>query len=128
MTRARLWLALGATYGFLAVVMGAVGAHALQGSMSPRFLDFWQTAVRFQFYHALALLALGVFAMIRPTSGQTLSGVGFAFGILLFSGSLYALCLSGAPVIAMITPVGGTSLLFGWLALIWSASRYDPRS
>lgn len=126
MTCARLWLVLGALYGFLAVVMGALGAHALQGSLPAQLMEFWHTAVRFQFYHALALLVLGILATTRPTIGQTLSGIAFALGILLFSGSLYALCLGGTSAIAMITPIGGTLLLLGWLALVWSALRDQP--
>lgn len=127
MTRARLWLVLGAAYGFMAVVMGAVGAHALRGSLPSQLLGYWNTAVRFQFYHALALLALGLFSLIRPTPGQTLSGIGFAFGTLFFSGSLYVRCLGGIPAVDMITPIGGIMLLLAWLTLLWSGWRCQPR-
>lgn len=124
--RARIWLTLGAMYGFLAVVMGALGAHAMQGVLSSQLMDFWRTAVRFEFYHALALLALGLFTMIQPGPGQTLSGISFSLGIFFFSGSLYIRCLAGVPAIAVITPIGGTLLLLGWLALVWSSVRYQP--
>ena len=119
----RLWLALGGVYGFLGVVLGAVGAHDLRGQLSPEMVAVWHTAVAYQFYHSLALLALGVLAICRPTAGQTLSGIGFSLGITLFSGSLYLICLGGATVWGTLTPAGGLLLLLGWAALIWSSWR-----
>lgn len=123
MNHARLWLALGAVYGFLGVMLGAFGAHALRQRLSPEMLGVWHTGVEYQFYHAFALLALGLLALSRPASGQTLAGAGFAVGILLFSGSLYALSLSGVRVLGAITPIGGLLFMVGWAALAWSAWR-----
>lgn len=123
MNHARLWLTLGAAYGFLGVVLGAFGAHALRQRLSPEMLQVWHVGVEYQFYHALALLALGVLVLLRPAPGQTLAGIGFALGILLFSGSLYALSLSGVRVLGAITPIGGLLFLLGWIGLVWSVWR-----
>lgn len=123
MNYARLWLGLGAGYGFLGVTLGAFGAHALRQRLSPEMLQVWHVGVEYQFYHALALLMLGLLVLLRPASGQTLAGIGFALGILLFSGSLYALSLSGVRVLGAITPIGGLLFLIGWASLAWSAWR-----
>lgn len=123
MNYARLWLSLGAVYGFLGVVLGAFGAHALRQRLSPEMLQVWHVGVEYQFYHALALLALGLLMLLRPAPGQTLAGIGFALGILLFSGSLYALSLSGVRVLGAITPIGGLLFLLGWVSLAWSVWR-----
>ncbi len=123
MNHARLWLSLGAVYGFLGVGLGAFGAHALRQRLSPEMLQVWHVGVEYQFYHALALLALGLLVLLRPAPGQTLAGIGFALGILLFSGSLYALSLSGVRVLGAITLIGGLLFLLGWIGLAWSAWR-----
>lgn len=123
MNHARLWLGLGAAYGFLGVGFGAFGAHALRQRLSPDMLQVWHVGVEYQFYHALALLALGLLAFVRPAAGQTLAGIGFGLGVLLFSGSLYALALSGVRVLGAITPIGGLLFLLGWGSLAWSIWR-----
>ena len=116
----RVWLALGAVYGFAAVALGAFGAHALKGRLSPDFAAAYQTAVQYQFYHALALLAVGILAGRNASSTLNFSGAAFALGVLLFSGSLYALSLTGVRAFGAITPVGGALFLLGWAALIYS--------
>jgi len=108
----RLWAGLGAANAFVAVAAGAFGAHGLKGRLSPAMLEVFETAARYQMYHALALFAVAFLA------GQGLrvqpAGWGFTAGILLFSGSLYALALSGIKVLGAITPLGGLAFLFAW--------------
>ncbi len=120
---ARLWVGVAAIYGFLAVALGAFGAHALKARLAPDLMTVYRTGVEYHFYHALALLAVGVYATQYPGRMLDIAGICFAAGILLFSGSLYALALSGIKVLGAITPFGGLLLLAGWLALAWSAWR-----
>lgn len=119
----KLWLALGAIYGFLGVALGAFGAHALKARLSAETLAVWQTAVQYQFWHALALLAVGTLAIQQPRGALDWAGAAFAAGVLVFSGSLYALCLSEVHALGAITPVGGVLLLAGWAALLISVTR-----
>lgn len=120
---ARLTLLVGAAYGFLAVAFGAFGSHALRARLSPDLLAIFRTGVEYHFYHALALLAVGVFALLRPSGLLSASGVCFALGVLVFSGSLYALALSGVRVLGAITPIGGLLFLAGWVLLAFAAWR-----
>lgn len=117
---AQVWLALGALYGLLGVALGAFGAHALRTRLSADLLAVWKTAVEYQMFHALALLGVGL--LLRsgtpPSPLLTLSGTCFAAGVLLFSGSLYALALSGVRVLGAITPLGGLLFLAGWALLL----------
>ncbi|MGH8183739.1 MAG: DUF423 domain-containing protein [Rhodanobacteraceae bacterium] len=103
-----------AAAGACAVILGALGAHALHAQLSPRMLDVWQVAVRFQFWHALAL---AVCALLRPAHAAHLAAVLFAAGIVLFCGSLYALALGAPHALGVITPLGGLALIGGWVAL-----------
>ena len=115
----KLWLALGASYGFLAVALGAFGAHALKAKLTPDLLAVWKTGVEYHFYHALALVAVGLLArQLQPSGALTAAGVCFALGVLLFSGSLYALALSGVRVLGAVTPFGGLLFLVGWACLV----------
>jgi uncharacterized membrane protein YgdD (TMEM256/DUF423 family) len=124
---ARLWLALGALNGFLAVALGAFAAHGLEGRLSERFLNTFQKAVDYQGMHAFALLAVGLLLWLRP-GFRLLNWAGrlFLAGILLFSGSLYILALSGVTLWGMVTPFGGTAFLLGWLILALAAWRLEP--
>lgn len=119
----RLWLLLGAAYGFIAVAFGAFGAHALKQKLSADMLAVWRTAVEYQFYHALALLLIGVLARQMPTVSFNVSGTCFAAGVLLFSGSLYVLALSDVRVLGAITPLGGLLFLTGWIFLGWTIAK-----
>jgi uncharacterized membrane protein YgdD (TMEM256/DUF423 family) len=119
----RLWLALAATYGFLAVALGAFGAHALKQRLSVEMLAVWRTGVEYQFYHALALLLLGLLVRQTPSAALNASGVCFGLGVLLFSGSLYALALSGVRVFGAVTPIGGLFFLTGWILLGYAALK-----
>lgn len=122
---ARLFLLLGAVYGLLGVAFGAFGAHALRARLTPEMLAVYHTGVEYQFYHAFALLAVGVLCLVRPAPGLGVAGWCFAAGVLLFSGSLYLLALSGTRWLGAITPLGGLLFLVGWGALIWAVLRAD---
>lgn len=120
----KLWLSLASLYGFLAVALGAFGAHALKERLSPDLLAIWRTAVEYHFYHALALLAVGLLARQLPSSLLTVAGACFALGVLVFSGSLYALALSGVRVLGAITPLGGLLFLVGWACLFVATLKH----
>jgi len=117
------WQAVGSSYGFLAVAMGAFGAHALKDRLDEPMRAVYRTAVEFQFYHALALVLVGVLTTQRPSAVLTGAGYSFALGVALFSGSLYALSLSGASLWGAVTPLGGLLFLVGWGLLAWNAIR-----
>lgn len=115
---------LAAALLFAAVGLGAFGAHALKARLAPDMQGIWQTAVQYHAWHALGLLAVGLFAMQRPDApGASLAAWLFVAGIVLFSGSLYALALSGVRGLGAVTPFGGVALLAGWLAFAWAAWR-----
>ncbi|GMA50387.1 membrane protein [Alicyclobacillus contaminans] len=115
-------LAVGAVCGFLAVALGAFGAHALKSRLSSDRLEVYETGVTYQMYHALALVGTGILAHLGV--GGTLISVAawlFLAGIILFSGSLYVLCLSGKRAFGAITPLGGLCFLAGWALLLAGA-------
>lgn len=124
----RLWLMLGALGGGLAVTLGAFGAHGLESalekdtalSISERghLLDVWETAARYQMYHALALLAVGLLALRRSDASLHAAGTTMVLGTLIFSGCLYALVLTRVRVLGAIVPIGGVLLIVGWLSLL----------
>jgi uncharacterized membrane protein YgdD (TMEM256/DUF423 family) len=119
---ARVALALGAGFAFLAVALGAFGAHALKARLGPEMTAVWQTAVQYHAWHALALLAAGIVLTQRPQArGVAVSAWLFAAGILLFSGSLYLLAFTGARTFGAVTPVGGLAFLAGWVAFGWGS-------
>ena len=121
---ARLSLTLAALLLFAAVGLGAFGAHALKARLAPDMQAIWQTAVQYHAWHALGLLAVGLFTMQRPDApGASLAAWLFVAGIALFSGSLYALALSGVRGLGAVTPFGGVAFLAGWLAFAWAAWR-----
>lgn len=103
--------------GASAVLLGAYGAHGLEDVLDARHLEVWHTAVRFQFWHALAL-ALAV--ALRRGAARTAAVAAFAVGVLLFCGSLYALALGAPRWTGMITPFGGIAFVVGWMALGWA--------
>jgi uncharacterized membrane protein YgdD (TMEM256/DUF423 family) len=117
-------LAIGSLYGLIGVALGAFAAHALAAKLSADMQAIWHTAAQYQFYHALALLAVGLLAR------QGMAGAGlitatlcFALGTLIFSGSLYVLALSGVRWLGAITPFGGVLLIVGWAALLLTVVR-----
>ena len=118
----KTFLLLGALAGAFGVALGAFGAHALRSRVSPEMLAVFETGVRYQMYHALALLLV---AAIEPRfSGYLVvtAGWSFAIGIVLFSGSLYALSLTGVTTLGAITPIGGLAFLAGWACLALAAA------
>jgi uncharacterized membrane protein YgdD (TMEM256/DUF423 family) len=118
---ARLALALACILAAVAVGAGAFGAHALKSRLSPDLLVVWQTAVLYHALHALALFGTGLVLLLRPdASGARVAAWLFVVGIGLFSGSLYALVLSGVRTLGAVTPVGGVALIAGWLVLAWA--------
>ena len=117
----RVFFALGSLSGFLAVALGAFASHALKNRLDADLLAVFETGVRYQMYHALALLAVGWACTRWPGTAVTASGWLFVAGTLLFSASLYALTLTGARWLGMITPFGGLAFLAGWLCLAWGA-------
>ena len=119
----RVLLLLAALFGFTGVGLGAFAAHGLKGQLSAEYLAVFQTGVHYQMLHALALLALAALWQRLGGSLLTAAGVCFCVGILLFSGSLYALTLSGISALGMITPVGGLMFLAGWFCLGLAAWR-----
>ena len=114
---ARLWLLLSAFAGFTGVALGAFAAHGLKNRLTPEYLAVFQTGTHYQLIHALALFGVGLLALHMPGRLVNLAGGTFAVGILLFSGSLYLLTLSGIGKLGMITPFGGVAFLIGWLCL-----------
>lgn len=116
----RLFLIAGALLGGISVALGAFATHALAGKLDPRSLEIFETAAKYQMYHALALVVVGMLG--RQSNGTeiplTVSGTGFGIGIALFCGSLYVLSLTGIKWLGAIAPLGGTALLMGWLALV----------
>ena len=115
MNVSRPWLTVAALLGASGVLFGAGGAHALRSMMVPEYLPTFETGVRYHLIHAVALLALALGGERRPIA---LPSVFFTIGVVLFSGSLYALALGAPTSVGIITPFGGVSLLLGWLALL----------
>src|SRR5262245_17990867 len=109
------WAALGALSAALAVAAGAFGAHALRGQLSPAALATFETGVRYQLVHALALVALGLAAPRLERGAVRAIGILFALGTVLFAGSLYALAVTGVRVLGAVTPFGGLCFIAGWL-------------
>ncbi len=119
----RLYFALGSASALLGVAAGAFGAHGLRDRLSTEMLAVYETAVRYQLFHALALLAVAWAVSRWPGPATAAAGWLFVAGTLLFSGSLYALSLSGLRWLGAITPLGGLAFLVGWGCLIWAALR-----
>ncbi|NDC76943.1 MAG: DUF423 domain-containing protein [Chitinophagia bacterium] len=126
MHKNRLYVKIAGIFGALAVAVGAFGAHLLKEQMTPEINTVWQMAVNYQFYHALALLCIGILYK-RYHSRSLVNAAGFMIaGTLLFSGSLYTsalLTMSGQPglgMFAFITPIGGACLILGWICLVIS--------
>ncbi|WP_324677231.1 DUF423 domain-containing protein [Hymenobacter sp. GOD-10R] len=122
---ARVIIQIAALLGGLGVAIGAFGAHGLRAMLEAtgRF-DTFETAVRYQFYHTLALLAVGILFQARPD----LRGLGtvswfWLVGVLIFSGALYTLCFTGITKLGAVAPIGGLALIAGWIALLWAARQ-----
>jgi uncharacterized membrane protein YgdD (TMEM256/DUF423 family) len=119
----RLFVALGALSAFVAVAAGAFGAHGLRERLTPELLAVFETGARYQMYHALGLLAVAWASSRWPSGAAPAAGWLFVAGTVLFSGSLYALALTGVRALGAVTPFGGLAFLAGWALLAWTALR-----
>lgn len=119
------WVAV-ALSGFIMVMAGAFGAHGLQGQVAPRLFHAFETGVRYQAWHTLAMLVVLVWRSWMPLRGQAWALGLWGAGIVLFSGSLYLLALTGTRGLGLVTPFGGLLLMAGWLVLAASAWRAKP--
>ena len=117
----KFFLGAGSLLAGVAVVLGAFGAHTLETRVTPERLGVFETGVRYQMYHALALLVLAWVTQQWPSWQVTGAGYLFLGGIVIFSGSLYVLVLTDTPWLGAITPIGGLSFIAGWVLLFWAA-------
>lgn len=131
---ARRTIAVGAGLGLLGVAAGAFGAHALRGAVSERDLEIWQTGAHYQQLHAVLLVAVGLAARFGgPSRSLAIASTLLTLGVLVFSGTLYAMVLGGPRMLGAVTPLGGLSLMAGWAslvvhALVWRrGGGADPR-
>lgn len=115
------FFSLGAVLGALGIAAGAFGAHGLKAQLSPEMLTVFETGVRYHLIHALALLAVAWATTHWASAAIHAAGWLFLVGVLLFSGSLYAMCLTGVRALGAITPIGGAAFIMGWLLLAWGA-------
>ncbi|MFJ8070542.1 DUF423 domain-containing protein [Peribacillus sp. NPDC096447] len=120
----KLFIILGALNGFIAVALGAFGAHGLEGKIPDKYLETWQTAVQYQMFHAVGLLVLGLLAGKISSPMINWSGWLMLIGIILFSGSLFVLSVTQIKVLGAITPLGGVSFLVAWVLMIVAAYKY----
>lgn len=115
----RFTLIFGASAGLLAVTLGAFAVHGLEKRLDEKALAWIETGVRYQMWHALALLGAAGLMAAKPGPGLAVAAIAWAAGIVLFSGALYALAFTGSRAFAHIAPLGGTGFLVGWAAVIW---------
>jgi uncharacterized membrane protein YgdD (TMEM256/DUF423 family) len=122
----KFFIIAGAINGFLAVALGAFGAHLLEGRVADKYLSTWGTAVQYQMFHALALVAIGILMsskILGHVSQLNVAGYLILAGIIIFSGSLYVLSLTGISILGAVTPIGGVAFLAGWIMLIVAAVK-----
>jgi uncharacterized membrane protein YgdD (TMEM256/DUF423 family) len=119
----KVFLILGAINGFLAVALGAFGAHGLEGKLSARQIEIWEKAVTYQMFHTVALFVTGIIGMKFQSGGLTAAGWMFLLGIIIFSGSLYIYSTTSIKTFAMITPIGGVAFLIGWILLGYAVMK-----
>lgn len=121
----RPWLVLAGVLGLAGVALGAFGAHGLEGWLATaedgaKRLEWWETGTHYHLVHALAI---GLAAIAGRSRAQSVAAISFAIGVLLFSGSLYAMTLGGPRMLGAVTPFGGIAFLAGWIALAWCGVR-----
>ena len=123
----RIFLTIAATFGGISVILGAFASHALKDRLSDRALEIWETGTKYQMYHALALFLVALLLNYLSDSSMPLTIAGYAFiaGIILFSGSLYALSLSGVKILGAVTPLGGVAFIAGWICLAIAALNIE---
>jgi uncharacterized membrane protein YgdD (TMEM256/DUF423 family) len=121
----KLFIILGAINAFLAVALGAFGAHGLEGKLEPKYLETWKTGVTYQMFHATGLLIIAVLLGKLPANSLlSWSGWLMFIGIILFSGSLYVLSVTKISILGAVTPLGGVAFLAAWILLIVVAVKY----
>jgi len=120
----RLLITLGGLLAALGVAAGAIGAHLLESRLDPNQLDTFQTAVRYQTIHAVALIVVGLMTASQTGPAASLAGWAFLAGIALFSGCIYVYLASGAKAWIMPVPVGGVAFILGWFAVAWAGWRF----
>lgn len=115
----KLTLGIGSILAGLAVIAGAFASHSLRGYLTDSALSIWQSAVRYQMYHSLALLLVGILMRLEKSASRWLNTtvIAFIIGVVLFSGSLYTLSLTGIKWFGIITPIGGVAFILGWICL-----------
>ena len=119
----RFFFLAGAIAAFIAVALGAFGAHSLRTKLSPEMLNIFEVGVRYQMYHALGLIAVAWAITRWPEANLNAAGWAFIVGIVIFSGSLYLLSITDTRWLGAITPIGGLAFLIGWAILVWSVAR-----
>src|SRR5690606_18677884 len=122
----KFFLIAGAINALLSVAFGAFGAHLLEGRVADKYLDTWQTAVQYQMFHAVGLMVVGILmssSLIGTLSSLSWAGYLMLAGIIIFSGSLYVLSLTGISILGAITPIGGVAFIVGWVMLIIAAMK-----
>jgi uncharacterized membrane protein YgdD (TMEM256/DUF423 family) len=122
----RVFFALGSLSGLVAVALGAFAAHGLKARLAPELLAAFEVGVRYQMYHALALLGTAWAVTKWPGAAVNAAGWLFVAGTLVFSGSLYVLAVTGARWLGAVTPFGGAAFLAGWACLAWAAWKGSP--
>ncbi|WP_114351506.1 DUF423 domain-containing protein [Saliterribacillus persicus] len=120
----KLFLLIGIINGFLAVALGAFGAHGLEGKLSAKMIATWEKAVTYQMFHTTALLVTGLLLMKTTQTSIVSAGWFFLAGIILFSGSLYIYSTTSIKTFAMITPIGGLAFLIGWVILGYAVVKH----
>ena len=120
----KFFLLFASASGLIAVGLGAFGAHALKPKLvEAGSFETYQTAVNYQFFHTLALLAIGILAIRQPSTMLNYSGISMMVGTVIFSGSLYILCFTGIKWLGAVTPIGGLAFIIGWLLLFIAVSK-----
>ena len=117
---AKFWLISASIFGFLNVALGAFGAHSLKNILDDYGKSIYEMAVLYQMFHTMALFAVGLMQHFDKETSFSMAGWGFLIGIVLFSGSLYLLAVTGIKWLGAITPIGGVAFLFGWVWLVWT--------
>ena len=119
----RFFFTAGSLIAFLGVALGAFAAHGLKSRLTPDMLEIFETGMRYQMYHAFGLFAVAWASAHWPESNVNAAGWCFIIGIIVFSGSLFVLSLTGIRWLGAITPLGGVAFLIGWAILVWTAGR-----
>jgi len=122
----KFWLISASVSGFLCVALGAIGAHALKNVLDEYGKTVYEKAVLYQMFHTVALFAVGILQHLFKDTSFSVAGWGFWVGILLFSGSLYLLAITGLKWLGAITPIGGLAFLFGWFWLVLTLFKGHP--